>query len=129
VQEGLPVVAEAERGLEMRGKFDLILDEGAEFVDPVETSPDSLLRGEDVGRVRGVVVERCEFYSAEAVGVVVDGATAELWELNADAEVMLSVTPSEDFVDVNSVFGTCDVCLSASADKGAADLGGWGIGD
>ena len=59
--EGLPIVAETERDLDLRGELDLILDEGSEFVDPVNTTTNSLLRGEDVGSVGGVGRKRGEF--------------------------------------------------------------------
>ena len=128
-QEGLPVVTQAERDLELRGELDLILDEGAQLIDPVESASEALLRSEDVGRVCGVVGEGGKFEGAETIGVVVDSAAAELWKLNADADVVHPVAPSEDLVDVDGVFRSCDVGLSAASDERAADLDRLRVGD
>ena len=61
--------------------------------------------------------------------MVVDGAAAELGELDAGADVVLSVAPGDDFVDVDGVLGLGRVGLSATADEGAADLDGLRVGD
>ena len=79
--------------------------------------------------MRGVGGEGGEFVGAETVGVVVDGAAAELRELDAGANVVLAVAPGDDFVDVDGVLGAGYVCLCAAADEGAADLDGLRVGD
>ena len=87
------------------------------------------MRGEDVGRVAGVAGEGGELVGAETIGVVIDGAAAELGELYAGANVVLAVAPGDDFVDVDRVFGFGYVGLSAAADERAADLDGLCVGD
>jgi len=115
--------------LELWTEFDLVLNEGAEFVDPIEGATGTLLSGEDVGCVRSVGVEGGKFVGAEAIGLVVDGTAAELRELDAGADVVLAVAPGDDFVDVDRIFGFCRVSLGATADEGAADLDGLRVGD
>ncbi len=53
-EEGLPIVTEAYGELEFWTEFDLVLNERAEFVDPIQSAAGTLLCGEDVWSVAGV---------------------------------------------------------------------------
>ncbi len=109
--------------------FDLVLNERAELIDPIEPASHALLCGEDVRGAGGVARERGELECAETVGVVIDGAAAELGQLNAGTDVVFSVAPGNDFVDVNGVLGARHVGLRSAADERAADLDGLRFGD
>jgi len=126
---GLPVVAKAEGELKLRSDLDLILKEGADLVGPVEAASDALLRGKDIGPVGDVVGERRESEGAEAVGVVVNGALAELRELSPKADVVLPMAPTDDFVDVDGVLGAIEITLRSASGECAVDLDGLCVGD
>ena len=124
----MPIVAKPQRKLDFWIDLDLILDERTEFVDPIERSARALLRSKDIGTVVGVVRKRPKFEGAEAVGVIIHGASAELRELNTGTYVMLAVAPRNDLVDVNGVLGAREVGLCAPADERAAHLDGLRVG-
>ena len=119
----LPVEAEACGELGLRIQLDLVLKEGAYLVSPVDGASDAcLLRGEDVGRAEGVAGEVCEFEGAEAVGVIVDGAFAELQELETEADVVIAVAPADGVDEVDGVLGAVAVGLGAAANRRKAPL-------
>ena len=121
--------------MESRVDLDLVLNECAHFVGPIDAAANALLHGEGLrrsevcGRVDGVVGQRGVGERAEAVGVVVDGAPAELRELDAEANVVATVAPGYNLIGVDGVFGAGTVCLRAAAGEEPVDLDSAGIGN
>lgn len=128
---GLPLIAEAEGEKEIGVDLNLILGERPDLIDPIEAAARTLLAGEDIGCWIGprVVGEGVEAECAEAVGLVVDRAPADLGDVRAEADVVFFVGERHNLTDVYSVFRTGQIGLRAATGERRIYLDGWSVGD
>ena len=130
---GDPVVAKTKRDLELWVDHDLVLKVGTHFIGPVEAATDASLGCEDVRcadidrGVYGVVCEGGVEQGAQSIGVVVDGSLTDLGQLEAETNIVLSVVPTNNFVDMDCVFGSGEIGLSTTAGERSDDMDGAGI--